>query len=228
MTPDEILAALAAIQARNMQSLTAPQAAPARRTRWSGPMPNRPVVDGKAMVTAEELADFRRQFGAEKTLRDLLNADRGAMPAAAPEADMRARGRRNPRESYSLEGYSPEEQGEIPRSGMAGPAAEGRIPGEVERNLMNALMAISPMLGGMPAGMFARNALAQAPGAPVPVGMTAQMVRDPRSAALGYPRSAAPMQLPMPAQLIRDPRSGPLGARAPMQLPQAYIPGVTR
>ena len=88
MTPNEISAALAAIQARNMQSLTAPQAS-GRRTRWTGPMPNRPVIDGKAVVTAEELADFRRQFGAEKTLRDLLNADRGAMPSAA---DMRARG----------------------------------------------------------------------------------------------------------------------------------------
>lgn len=218
MTPDEISAALAAIQARNMQAVNAPEAAPARRTRWSGPMPNRPVVDGKAMVTAEELADFRRQFGAEKTLRDLLNADRGAMPSSA---DMRARGMQGA-------SYAPGVPGAIPAGGMAGPAAAGRIPGEAERNLMNALMAISPMLGGMPAGMFARNALAQAPGAPVPVGMTAQMVRDPRSAALGYPRSAAPMQLPMPAQLIRDPRSGPLGARAPMQLPQAYIPGVTR
>ena len=205
MTPDEISAALAAIQARNMQSLTAQEAAPARRTRWSGPMPNRPVIDGKAMVTAEELADFRRQFGAEKTLRDLLNADRGAMPSAA---DMRARG-------VQGASYAPGVPGAIPSSGMPGPAAEGRIAGEVERNLMNALMALGPMLGGMPAGVFARNALAQAPVAPVPVGMAAQVVRDPRT--------RLPMQLPMPAQVIRDPRT-----RAPMQLPEAYIPGVTR
>ena len=205
MTPDEISAALAAIQAKNMQSLTAPEAAPARRTRWTGPMPNRPVVDNKVMVTAEELADFRRQFGAEKTLRDLLNADRGAMPSAA---DMRARGMQGA-------SYAPGAPGAIPAGGMAGPAAEGRIPGEVERNLMNALMAINPMLGGMPAGVFARNALARAPVAPVPVGMAAQVVRDPRT--------RAPMQLPMPAQVIRDPRT-----RAPMQLPEAYIPGVTR
>lgn len=227
MTPDEISAALAAIQAKNMQSVTAPQA-PARRTRWSGPMPNRPVIDGKAVVTAEELADFRRQFGAEKTLRDLLNADRGKMPSAAQETDMRSRGRRNPVENYPVEGYTPAVAGEIPKGVMwrpaaSRPAAEGRIPGEVERNLMNALMAISPMLGGMPAGVFARNALARAPVAPVPVGMAAQVVRDPRTAALGYPRSAAPMQLPMPAQVIRDPMT-----RAPMQLPEAYIPGVTR
>lgn len=218
MTPDEISAALAAIQARNMQSLTAPQAS-GRRTRWTGPMPNRPVIDGKAVVTAEELADFRRQFGAEKTLRDLLNADRGAMPSAA---DMRARG-------VQGASYAPGVPGAIPAGGMAGPAAEGRIPGEVERNLINALMALGPMLGGMPAGVFARNALANASAAPAPVGMAptlAQVSRDPRT--------RLPMQLPRPAevylqggptlaQVSRDPRT-----RAPMRLPEAYIPGVTR
>lgn len=199
MTPDEISAALAAIQAKNMQSVTAPQA-PARRTRWSGPMPNRPRIDGKAMVTAEELADFRRQFGAEKTLRDLLNADRGAMPSAA---DMRARGMQGA-------SYAPGAPGAIPAGGMAGPAAEGRIPGEVERNLMNALMALGPMMSGMRAAPQARNALALPATGPM-----AQVVRDPRT--------RLPMQLPMPAQVIRDPRT-----RAPMQLPEAYIPGVTR
>ena len=210
MTPDEIAAALAAIQARNMQSVTAREAAPARRTRWTGPMPNRPVIDGRAVVTAEELADFRRQFGAEKTLRDLLNADRGAVPSAARETDMRSRGRRNPVENYPVEGYTPETPGAIPSSGMPGPAASGRIPGEVERNVMNALMALGPMLGGMRAVPQARNALVLPATGPM-----AQVVRDPVT--------RLPMQLPMPAQVIRDPRT-----RAPMQLFETYIPGVTR
>ena len=56
------------------------------RKAWEGPMPNRPVVNGRAMVSAEELADFRRQFGAQMTLRDLLNADKGAGPSAANPA----------------------------------------------------------------------------------------------------------------------------------------------
>lgn len=208
----EVAEALRAIELSNRSNSWDPAVASggsgavtARRTRWTGPMPNRPVIDGKAVVTAEELADFRRQFGAEKTLRDLLNADRGAMPSAA---DMRARG-------VQGASYAPGVPGAIPAGGMAGPAAEGRIPGEVERNLINALMAISPMLGGMPAGVFARNALANASAAPAPVGMAAQVVRDPRT--------RLPMQLPMPAQVIRDPMT-----RAPMQLPEAYIPGVTR
>lgn len=200
MTPDEISAALAAIQARNMQSVTAQESAPARRTRWSGPMPNRPVIDGKVMVTAEELADFRRQFGAEKTLRDLLNADRGAMPSAAQETDMRSRGRRNPVENYPVEGYTPAVAGEIPVGAMTGPASSGRIPGGVERNLMNALMALGPMLGGMRAAPQARNALALPATGPM-----AQVVRDPRT--------GLPMQLPRTAEVYLQ--GAPTMMRAP-------------
>jgi hypothetical protein len=67
------------------------------------PNPNREVKDGKAMVSAKELADFKEQYGADKNLRDLLNADKGlkrrdgsaptpapakvSAPAEAPEAD---------------------------------------------------------------------------------------------------------------------------------------------
>lgn len=74
------------------QSLSkgAPAATRMRRS-WSGPMPNRPVVNGRKMVSAEELADFRRQFGEKMTLRDLLNADSGMGPSATNPA---ARGQR--------------------------------------------------------------------------------------------------------------------------------------
>ena len=58
---------------------------PMRKT-WDGPLPNRPVVNGRTMVSAEELADFRRQFGAQMTLRDLLNADKGMGPSATNPA----------------------------------------------------------------------------------------------------------------------------------------------
>jgi hypothetical protein len=107
------------------------------RRKYEGPWRDRPVVNGRAMVSAEELADFRRQFGPQMTLRDLLNADRGAGPSAA---DPRARGMQEAM-------YAPGESGVIPSSGMAGPAAAGRIPGEAERNIMNALMAVAPMMG---------------------------------------------------------------------------------
>ena len=107
------------------------------RRKYEGPWRDRPVVNGRAMVSAEELADFRHQFGPQMTLRDLLNADRGAGPSAA---DPRARGMQEAM-------YAPGESGVIPSSGMAGPAAAGRIPGEAERNIMNALMAVAPMMG---------------------------------------------------------------------------------
>lgn len=104
------------------QSLSkgAPAATGMRRS-WSGPMPNRPVVNGRALVSAEELADFRRQFGAQMTLRDLLNADRrGAPTQQASAQNMRARG---------LQGVNslPLPPGMIP-GGAAGPAAPAARP----------------------------------------------------------------------------------------------------
>ena len=41
------------------------------------PNPNRAIKGGKAVVSAKELADFREKFGKDKTLRDLLNMDKG-------------------------------------------------------------------------------------------------------------------------------------------------------
>jgi hypothetical protein len=41
------------------------------------PNPNRAIKGGKAVVSAQELADFREKFGKDKTLRDLLNMDKG-------------------------------------------------------------------------------------------------------------------------------------------------------
>jgi len=46
------------------------------RKKYSGPMKNRGTVNGKADVSKEELDDFKAKYGADKTLRDLLNADR--------------------------------------------------------------------------------------------------------------------------------------------------------
>lgn len=48
--------------------------------------PDRKTVGGKIDVSREELADFKRKYGADKTLRDLLNYDRtGKLP---PEAEV--------------------------------------------------------------------------------------------------------------------------------------------
>ena len=41
------------------------------------PNANRQTKSGKAMVSAGELKSFRDMYGADKTLRDLLNKDKG-------------------------------------------------------------------------------------------------------------------------------------------------------
>jgi hypothetical protein len=70
--------------------------APSYRSSYSGPVRNRQIIDGKAIVSREELADFQKRFGANKTLRDLLNADKtGKLPTPAARGsatDTRARG----------------------------------------------------------------------------------------------------------------------------------------
>jgi hypothetical protein len=54
---------------------------PRWKTSYKGPDPDRQKIDGKMVVSREELADFRKRFGADKTLGDLLNADRtGKLP----------------------------------------------------------------------------------------------------------------------------------------------------
>lgn len=54
------------------------------RTTYTGPVKNRGEdAQGRAKVSREELADFKRKYGADKTLRDLLNADKtGKTPAS--------------------------------------------------------------------------------------------------------------------------------------------------
>ena len=41
------------------------------------PKADRAVKNGVAQVSAKELADFRKMYGEDKTLRDLLNMDKG-------------------------------------------------------------------------------------------------------------------------------------------------------
>jgi hypothetical protein len=49
------------------------------------PNPDREIVNGKAKVSAKELADFQKQYGSDKTLRDLLNMDKGLVRRKDPE-----------------------------------------------------------------------------------------------------------------------------------------------
>jgi hypothetical protein len=54
------------------------------------PNPDRKIVNGRIQVSAEELADFKKKYGSDKTLRDLLNMDKGlSRRGSKPEASMR-------------------------------------------------------------------------------------------------------------------------------------------
>jgi len=176
------------------------EAAAMYATRYTGPRPDRPVVNGRSVVTAEELADFRRQFGADKTLRDLLNADKALVRPETPSAvNPRARGMQGANVAPGMPGVIP--------GGGPGPAAQGRIPGEVERNVMNALMALGPMMGGVPRTANAMAAMPQGVSA-------ARVIRDPRT--------GLPMQLPQPAEVYLQ------GAPTMMRAVPRPLLGVTR
>ena len=54
------------------------------------PNPDRKIINGRVQVSAEELADFKKKYGSDKTLRDLLNMDKGlSRRGSKPEASMR-------------------------------------------------------------------------------------------------------------------------------------------
>jgi hypothetical protein len=135
-------------------------ATPRARKKWDGPMDNRPIVNGKAVVSAEELADFRQKFGADKTLRDLLNADKGRGPSAASPAARGMQGANVAPAPMSLRSL-------LGTKESAAPAAEDaaerfrRLPGtkspEEERDeAKNRTMAALSLLGGAGANVGLR------------------------------------------------------------------------
>ena len=96
------------------------------RTTYTGPVKNRGEdAEGRAKVSREELADFRRKYGADKTLRDLLNADRtGKLPEAKAAA-------------------KPAGRAEIPGAGSyKAPASTGEGMSETRRNIANIASAL--------------------------------------------------------------------------------------
>jgi len=79
---------------------------PRWKSEYKGPDPDRQKIDGKAVVSREELADFRKRFGANKTLRDLLNADAtGKLPPSV--ATSSGRGTAEGRKAEDRDVYRP-------------------------------------------------------------------------------------------------------------------------
>ena len=118
------------------------------KKEYTGPLSKRRVVDGKADVSKEELDDFRRKFGKDKTLRDLLNADKAKK---APEASKKEAPKATPSEAKKeapkpVKAAPRREPADIPVGKEKAPKRTGETtagPSEVEKMLMGL-----PMVGG--------------------------------------------------------------------------------
>ena len=124
------------------------------KTTYTGPVQGRGEdAQKRALVSREELADFRRKYGADKTLRDLLNADRsGKLPEVSSERDMRARGAQDANVAPRVE---------TPRRR----ASVGDIPGLIGRGMSEGAERVPSGRGlgaafvGAGAGSAARSAM---------------------------------------------------------------------
>jgi hypothetical protein len=149
------------LQARNRNLAALDRAlAPRARKTWDGPMIDRPIVNGKALVSAEELADFRRRFGEKMTLRDLLNADKGRGPSGASPA---ARGVQGANVAPRGPLIRPDEAATLPSVGL------GDVPGLIMQGMQQGAQRV-------PAGRGAGAAFVGA-GAPR-AAMAAKTLRD--------------------------------------------------
>jgi hypothetical protein len=155
------------------------------RTTYTGPVKNRGEdAQGRAKVSREELADFRRKYGADKTLRDLLNADKtGKTPASeksplargpqganiAPKAEAKATAKpAGPRRDTAAEAKGAETLERMKSRAGRGMAVRSNeeMRDEAKGRALGALgaaatMAGGPMLGRGLAGAMERRAAAE-------------------------------------------------------------------
>jgi len=109
------------------------------------PNPDRKVKDGKAVVSAKELADFKSQYGEDKSLRDLLNADKGLRRRSENSAPAKetsnysneGRGSAAPAKSSVMPDTDRDLSGKVKEEEK--PFSEYRFgPQNIKRNLLNA------------------------------------------------------------------------------------------
>jgi hypothetical protein len=116
---------------------------------YKGPRRNRRMLNKNTVfVSKEELADFKKRFGADKTLRDLLNTDK---TGKLPEAVGAYRGRRA--EGANVAPKKEEDSGIMQRLRRAGLTAKGA---EEAGGLSSSAMAALGIAGGA-AGRAARG-----------------------------------------------------------------------
>jgi hypothetical protein len=118
---------------------------------------DRKTVGGKIDVSREELADFRRKYGADKTLRDLLNYDRTGKLPGVKTAEGSGRGASAGRTAAA----KPAGRAEIPGAGpYKAPASTGEGMSETRRNIANIASALPAARAVGMAGKAAQTASA--------------------------------------------------------------------
>ena len=132
------------------------------RTAYTGPVKNRGEdAQGRAKVSREELADFRRKYGADKTLRDLLNADKtGKLPKAQSAPKTEARPPAGPRRNMAAEAKGAETLERMKSRAERDPGrlkAAGLTPGST--TLEQSLVAAAGMAAPKGAQMLGRGLL---------------------------------------------------------------------
>lgn len=131
-------------------------AAPRVRTKYEGPDPDRARRGN--FVSKEELADFQRKYGADKTLRDLLNADRGRGPSAAMPAARGMQGANvapKPPTLRSLLGTTASEDKEDALTRIAG-RQPSKSPEQERDEAKNATLAALSLMGGLGTNLAGR------------------------------------------------------------------------
>jgi hypothetical protein len=164
------------------------------RTTYTGPVKNRGLNKrGQANVSREELEDFKRKHGQNKTLRDLLNAE---LPGAKPlkRVDEKSSAPKPASTASSGRAEIPKGAGEY----KAPPASNQREMSDTERVLLTTAGALGgagaavPRLAGM-ASTLGRSAKgAMAPRAAVEPAKRIDPLLNTSRAAGGKFRSSAP------------------------------------
>ena len=196
------------------------------RTTYTGPVKNRGEDDQRrALVSREELADFRRKYGADKTLRDLLNADRsGKLPEVSSERDMRARGVQGANISPAKDEGAPASRPRASLSDIPGLIARGMSEGA---DRVPAGRGLGAAFVGAGAGSAARTAMAGAKAArdwrdTPPAGADpSKWQAIVRQIDEKYPGGATPSggmsKEALAKELAKDMSSGSIGRGTPMR-----------
>lgn len=162
------------------------------RKSYTGPVKNRATVNGKAAVSAEELADFKRQYGPDMTLRDLLNMDKD-------EFVQRSQATKEAKAAGAYRGQRSEGANEAPKkparaseeSGMMGRLKQaGLTPsGASEVGAGKSALAALGMAGGV-AGKMGGKAVSTAAKMEPRIGRPVTSRLDDAAAAFSKPRAA--------------------------------------